>query len=90
MLNLLVVVVVVVVKAAGTKFLKVALPNGVLSQPPVIQFQRFSTICHNRALIEGGIAGTLMILGLLSGFSVYVDKGVIWDLSMLWACCLVW
>ena len=56
----------------------------------MIQFQRFSTICHNRALIEGGIAGTLMILGLLSGFSVYVDKGVIWDLSMLWACCLVW
>ena len=62
----MVVVVVVVVKAAGTKFLKVALPNGVLSQPPVIQFQRFSTICHNKTLIKGGgIVGTLMISGLV-------------------------
>ena len=35
------VVVVVVKKAAGTKFLKVTLPDGVLSQPPVIQFPTF-------------------------------------------------
>ena len=52
--------VVVVVKAAGTKFLKVALPNGVLSQPPVIQFQRFSTISRVLALIEGGLLMTKM------------------------------
>ena len=54
------IVVVVVVKAAGTKFLKVALPNGVLSQPPVIQFQRFSTISRVLALIEGGLLMTKM------------------------------
>ena len=34
-------------KGGMNRVLKVALPDRVLCQPPVIQFQRFSTICYN-------------------------------------------
>ena len=40
--NIYAVVVVVVKKAAGMGFLKVTLPDGVFSQPPVIQVSTFS------------------------------------------------
>ena len=54
------------------KFLKVALPDGVLCQPPVIQFQRFSTISRVLALIEGGLLITKMAYGcLFEGLQIY-------------------
>ena len=51
---------VVVVKPEGTKFLKVALPDRVLCQPHVIQFQSCSIIGRVSALTEGGLLMTKM------------------------------